>query len=319
MATSVSSIQSLDFEAHRRELTAFCYRMLGSSFDAEDAVQETLTRAWKAFDRFEGRSSVRTWLYRIASNVCFDMLRAANRRARPVDMGEPGTVDGPLGEPLASSMWVEPIPDARALASDDPAEQAVERDSIRLAFIAALQVLPARQRAALILKEVLALSAQEIAELLDTSVAAVNSALQRARATLADRGLEDTTVPEHSPDQELLARYMAAFESYDFDVLTEVVAEDARQSMPPYALWLQGRDDVFGWWTGPGAACRGSRLVPTRANGLPAFGQYKKAPDGTYFPWALQVVELEDGKIRDFTFFLEAERLFPLFGLPLSV
>src|SRR5690606_3388409 len=212
MATSVSSIQSLDFEAHRRELTAFCYRMLGSSFDAEDAVQETLTRAWKAFDRFEGRSSVRTWLYRIASNVCFDRRRAANRRARPVDRGEPGTVAGPRGEPLASSMWVEPIPDARALASDDPAEQAGERDSIRLAFIAALQVLPPRQRAALILKEVLALSAQEIAELLDTSVAAVNSALQRARATLADRGLEDTTVPEHSPDQELLARYMAAFE-----------------------------------------------------------------------------------------------------------
>lgn len=319
MTASVSSIRDLDFEAYRRELTGFCYRMLGSSFDAEDAVQETLTRAWKAFDRFEGRSSVRTWLYRIASNVCFDMLRAANRRARPVDLGDPSSPDAALGEPLAGSLWVEPIADDRILSSGDPADQAVERDSIRLAFIAALQVLPPRQRAVLILREVLSLSAQEIADLLETSVPSVNSALQRARATLAERNLDDSRVRDSSPDEGLLARYMAAFESYDLTALADVVAEDARQSMPPYAQWLQGRDAIFAFWVGPGAACRGSRLVPTRANGLPAFGQYRRAPDGTFYPWALQVLQFEDGKVTDLDFFLDTERLFPLFGLPTTV
>lgn len=307
----------LDFEQHRRELTGYCYRMLGSAFDAEDAVQETLTRAWRAFDRFEGRSSIRTWLYRIASNVCFDMLRASNRRARPMDMGEASSFDGPL-QPLPESAWIEPMPDGRVF-SLDPAETAVERDSVRLALVAALQHLPPRQRAVLILREVLAWSAKEVADLLDTTVPSVNSALQRARATLAERGLDDTDFSDRpSPaDEELLARYIDAFEAYDFDLLVDLVAEDATQSMPPFALWLRGRDDMFAFWQGPGAACRGSKLIPTWANGRPAFGQYKPSgPNGEYEPWAVQVLEIEDGRIVDMTFFLDTERLFPLFGLP---
>lgn len=311
---------TLDFEPYRRELTGYCYRMLGSAFDAEDAVQEAFTRAWRAFDRFEGRASVRTWLYKIASNVCFDMLRASNRRARPMDLNEPGTVDGPLGEPLAESHWIEPVPDDRVLApAGDPADQAVTRESIRLAFVATLQLLPPRQRAVLILRDVLAWRAKEVADLLGTSVQSVNSALQRARATLADRNLDDGEFPSRlaEPDPELLSRYLAAFESYDFDELTRLITEDATQSMPPYALWLRGRDEVFAWWTGPGAGCRNSRLIPIRANGRPAFGQYKPSgPNGEYEPWALQVIEVVDGRIVDLTFFLDTARLFPLFGLP---
>lgn len=311
---------TLDFEPYRRELTAYCYRMLGSAFDAEDAVQEAFTRAWRAFDRFEGRASVRTWLYKIASNVCFDMLRASNRRARPMDLNEPGTVDGPLGEPLAENHWIEPMPDDRVLTlAGDPADQAVTRESIRLAFVAALQLLPPRQRAVLILRDVLAWRAKEVADLLGTSVQSVNSALQRARATLADRNLDDGEISSRQaePDPVLLSRYLTAFESYDFDELTRLITEDATQSMPPYALWLRGRDDVFAWWTGPGAGCRNSRLIPTRANGRPAFGQYKPSgPNGEYEPWALQVIEVADGRIVDLTFFLDTARLFPLFGLP---
>lgn len=311
---------NLDFEPYRRELTGYCYRMLGSAFDAEDAVQEAFTRAWRAFDRFEGRASVRTWLYKIASNVCFDMLRASKRRARPMDLNEPGTVDGPLGEPLAERHWIEPMPDDRVLTpAGDPADQAVTRESIRLAFVAALQLLPPRQRAVLILRDVLAWRAKEVADLLGTSVQSVNSALQRARATLADRNLDDGEISSRraEPDPALLTRFLTAFESYDFDELTRLITEDATQSMPPYALWLRGRDDVFAWWTGPGAGCRNSRLIPTRANGRPAFGQYKPSgPNGEYEPWALQVIEVEDGHIVDLTFFLDTARLFPLFGLP---
>ncbi|MFP3914748.1 MAG: sigma-70 family RNA polymerase sigma factor [Actinomycetota bacterium] len=312
---------TLDFEQHRRELTGYCYRMLGSIFDAEDAVQETLTRAWKAYDRFEGRSTVRTWLYRIASNVCFDMLRASKRRARPVDVGEAWAVGGPIGEPVEHERWIEPVPDQIVLTSDgDPAERAVTHESIRLAFLAAVQYLPPRQRSVLILRDVLAWQAREVAELLDTSVAAVNSALQRARATLASHDLaadRDRGVPVSEPDAALLDRYMRAFESYDLESLTHVIAEDATQSMPPYALWLSGREDIFAWWTGPGADCRNSRLVPTRANGLPAFGQYRPSgPNGEHRPWSLQVLEFEGGRIAHMTFFLDTARLFPLFGLP---
>jgi RNA polymerase sigma-70 factor (ECF subfamily) len=318
--TASAQTVSFDFERYRPELTGYCYRMLGSAFDAEDAVQETLTRAWRGFDRFEGRSTVRTWLYRIASNVCFDMLRASQRRARPMDLGQAGTVEGPLGEPLADSLWVEPIPDDRVLnQAGDPADQAVTRESIRLAFVAALQFLPPRQRAVLILRDVLAWRAKEVADLLGTSVPSVNSALQRARATLAERNLDESDVPngESEPDADLLARYLQAFETYDFDSLTDLIAEDATQSMPPYALWLHGRDEVFAWWVGPGAGCRDSRLIPTRANGMPAFGQYKPSgPNGEHEPWALQVLEIANGRIEDMTFFLDTARLFPLFGLP---
>jgi RNA polymerase sigma-70 factor, ECF subfamily len=310
----------VQLEQHRQELTGYCYRMLGSGFEAEDAVQETLVRAWKSYDRFEGRSALRSWLYRIATNVCLDMLNGRERRARPMDLG-------PSREPVAENLhalpevtWIEPIPDGHIAPEGDPAEVAVARETIRLAFVAALQHLPPRQRAVLILCEVLRWKAAEVAELLETSVASVNSALQRARATLEANDLSATgTARTLDPaDAELLARYVDAFERYDMDALTSLIHEDATQSMPPFDLWLSGRDDILSWWVGPGAACRGSRVVPTvAANGAPAFGQYKPSESGDgYEPWALQVLEIVDGRVAEFTFFLDTERVFPLFGLP---
>jgi RNA polymerase sigma-70 factor (ECF subfamily) len=309
-------------EQHRVELTGYCYRMLGSAFEAEDAVQETFLRAWRGFDSFEGRAQLRSWLYRIATNVCLSMLGARQRRARPMDLGPAGPAEAALlGTPLPESAWIEPIPDGRAVPADaDPAEVAVARESIRLAFVAALQHLPPRQRAVLILREVLRWKASEVAELLDTSVASVNSALQRARATLAtsNDGPEDGPPAETLDDEKraLLARYVDAFERYDMESLTSLLKEDARWNMPPYALWLQTHDDIVRWCLGPGIGCRGSRLVPTVANGLPAFGQYKPAPGGGLEPWSLQVVETSGGRISGITFFLDTARIFPLFGLP---
>jgi RNA polymerase sigma-70 factor, ECF subfamily len=305
-------------EGYRRELTGYCYRMLGSPFDAEDAVQETFVRAWRSFDRFEGRSSLRSWLYRIATNVSLDMLNGRERRARPMDLG-------PAREPVAENLnalpevtWIEPIPDGRAVPEGDPAEIAIAHDTIRLAFVAALQHLPPRQRAVLILCEVLRWQASEVAELLETSVASVNSALQRARATLQATDLTtETPLSVEAADAELLERYIEAFERYDMDALTALIHEDATQSMPPYDMWLTGRDDIFRWWYGPGIGCQGSRMVPTvAANGAPAFGQYKPADEGGFEPWALQVLEVRDGKIVELTFFLDTARVFPLFGLP---
>jgi RNA polymerase sigma-70 factor (ECF subfamily) len=308
-------------EQHRGELTAYSYRMLGSPFEAEDAVQETFIRAWKGYDRFEGRAALRSWLYRIATNVCLDMLNGRERRARPMDLG-------PAREPVAANLntlpevtWIEPMPDSLVAAEEgDPADVAVARETIRLAFVAALQHLPPRQRAVLILCEVLRWKASEVAELLETSVASVNSALQRARATLETSNVSDVDTPASldEANRELLARYVEAFEAYDIDALTSLIHEDATQSMPPFDLWLSGRDDIFEWWFGPGIGCRGSRVIPTvTANGSPAFGQYKPSPTGDgYEPWALQVLELKDGRIAELTFFLGTETLFPLFGLP---
>ena len=307
-------------EQYRGELTSYCYRMLGSPFEAEDAVQETFIRAWRAYERFEGRAALRSWLYRIATNVCLDMLNGRQRRARPMDLG-------PAREPVESNLhmlpettWIEPIPDSLVAADGDPAEVTVAHDTIRLAFVAALQHLPARQRAVLILCEVLRWKASEVAELLETTVASVNSALQRARATLEAANISASGTPAtvDEADRELLQRYVDAFQRYDMDALTSLIREDASQSMPPYDLWLRGRDDIFGWWFGPGIGCRGSRVIPARgANGLPTFGQYKPSPSGDgYEPWALQVLELSGGRIAEFTFFLDTERLFPLFGLP---
>jgi RNA polymerase sigma-70 factor (ECF subfamily) len=303
-------------ERHRRELTAYCYRMLGSPFEAEDAVQETMIRAWRSLDRFEGRSALRSWLYRIATNVCLDMLSGRERRARPMDLG-------PAREPIAENLntlpevtWIQPVPDALV---GDPADAAVARETIRLAFVAALQHLPPRQRAALILCEVLRWQATEVAELLDTSVASANSALQRARATLSATDVSTTdAVPELSDDDHALLRlYVDAFERYDMDALTSLIREDATQSMPPFDLWLRGRDDIFTWWLGPGIGCAGSRVIPVgTANGSPAYGQYKPDPDGGYEPWAIQVVELSQGRISELTFFLDTDALFGLFGLP---
>jgi len=316
---AAAELESL-LESHRQELTGYCYRMLGSAFDAEDAVQETFVRAWRSFDRFEGRSSLRSWLYRIATNVSLDMLSGRERRARPMDLG-------PSREPVAENLnllpevtWIEPIPDGRVVPDGDPAEVAIAHDTIRLAFIAALQHLPPRQRAVLILCEVLRWQASEVAELLETSVASVNSALQRARATLDATDLTmDAPLSIEAADAELLERYVRAFERYDMEALTALIHEDATQSMPPYDMWLTGRDDIFRWWFGPGIGCQGSRVIPTiAANGAPAFGQYKPAEGGGYEPWALQVLEVRDGKIGELTFFLDTERVFPLFGLPLT-
>jgi len=315
--------QPADLEPYRRELTAYAYRMLGSAFEAEDAVQETLVRAWRNLERFEGRSSLRSWLYRIATNVCLDMLSSRQRRARPMDLGPAGVADiRLLGEPMAEVTWVEPMPDDRILPvggdlAADPAEVAVARESVRLAFVAALQRLPARQRAVLILREVLRWQASEVAELLGTSVASVNSALQRARATLARSSAESPIEEMDEAKRALLARYVEAFESYDMDRLTALLAEDATWNMPPYALWLQTHADIVGWCIGPGIGCKGSRLVATSANGMPAFGQYKPDPDnGGWAPWSIQVLETSGDRITGITFFLDTQRFFPLFGLP---
>ena len=310
-----------ELEQHRSELTAYCYRMLASPFEAEDAVQETMVRAWRGFDRFEGRAALRSWLYRIATNVCLDLLESRKRRALPMDLG-------PAREPVEANLntlpevtWIEPMPDSRVVPADgDPAEVAVARETIRLAFVAALQHLPPRQRAVLILCEVLRWKATEVAELLETSVASVNSALQRARATLeaSELDLADAPATVDEADAELLARYVDAFERYDMDALTSLIQEEATQSMPPFDLWLSGRDDILSWWVGPGAGCRGSRVIATTAaNGAPAFGQYKPSADGDGFePWALQVLEIVEGRIAGFTFFLDTESVFPLFDLP---
>jgi RNA polymerase sigma-70 factor (ECF subfamily) len=308
-AMATAAVAASDLEQYRRELTGYCYRMLGSAVDAEDAVQETMLRAWRSLDRFEGRSALKSWLYRIATNVCFDALNGREKRARPMDIGGPGE---PILENLAELpevTWITPLP--------TPEEAAEQRESLRLAFVAALQHLPPKQRAALILCEVLRWQAAEAAELLETSVASINSALQRARATLATA---DVGAPAEldAEARALLERYVAAFEAYDIDRLTALLHEDAIQSMPPFSLWLRGRDDIFTWWFGPGIACKGSKLLPAKeaANGLPAWGQYKPSPDGGYEPWALQVVEISDGRVAELTFFLDTKTLFPRFGLP---
>jgi RNA polymerase sigma-70 factor (ECF subfamily) len=316
-----TELTDASLEPFRGELTGYAYRMLGSAFEAEDAVQETLVRAWRALDRFEGRAALRSWLYRIATNVCLDMLSSRERRARPMDLGPALTADTALGPALPDGKWVEPAPDARVVPTGgDPAEVTVLRETIRLAFVAALQHLPPRQRAVLILREVLQWQASEVAELLETSVASVNSALQRARATLASKELDSTApaAPMDDDQRALLDRYVEAFESYDMDRLTSLLHQDASWNMPPYELWLQTHRDIRAWCLGPGIGCRGSRLVPTMANGSPAFGQYKPSPSGVgYEPWSLQVLEISEGRISGITFFLDTARMFPLFGLPL--
>jgi RNA polymerase sigma-70 factor, ECF subfamily len=308
---------------HRRELTGYCYRMLGSSFDAEDAVQETLVRAWRGLADFEGRSALRSWLYRIATNVCLDQLSGRQRRALPMDLsGNPyPPVEHSLAGRRPGTAWVEPVLDRQVLPEDgDPAERAVAKESIRLAFIAALQHLPPRQRAVLILREVLRWKADEVAQLLETTVASVNSALQRARATLAAAGGAPAPRPLDSDDRELLARYVDAFERYDIDAIVRLLHEDATQHMPPYEMWLRGAGDIGTWMLGPGSGCRGSVLLKAEANGAPAFAQYRPGDDGGREPWALHVLEVEDGRIIHITSFLDLDTgLFVRLGLPARV
>ena len=321
MTATPTTLAPEALDEFRRELTAYSYRMLGSAFEAEDAVQETLVRAWRAADSFEGRSSVRSWLYRIATNVCLDMLRGRERRARPMELGPCRPPDERyLVESRPEHAWVTPIADGRVVPDDgDPAEIAAARESVRLAFVTALQHLPAKQRAALILCEVLRWQAGEVAELLETSVPAVNSALQRARATLATANRESESQwraePVSEEQRELLSRYIEAFENYDISTLVTLLHDDAVQSMPPYAMWLQGAENIGAWMLGPGFGCKGSRLLPTIANGCPAFGQYRVDPEGGHKPWALQVLEISDGRISGFHAFLDTE-LFAAFGLP---
>jgi RNA polymerase sigma-70 factor (ECF subfamily) len=315
----------LELEQFRRELTGYCYRMLGSGFEAEDAVQEAMLRAWRNWEGFEGRSSVRSWLYRIATNVCIDMGRQVQRRARPMEMGPSSPpVESLLGPMLPEATWVTPVPDASiAPESGDPAEIAEYRESIRLAFVTALQHLPARQRAALILCEVLRWPVTEVAELLDTSPAAINSALQRARATLRSLPAEASGDQLGEAETALLERYVEAFEHYDIERLVTLLHDDAVQSMPPFAMWLKGAADIGRWMVQPGpSGCRGSRLLPISANGCPGFAQYRPDPAGGFAPWALQVLSISEGRIAEMSFFLallEPERLFSEFGLPLHL
>jgi RNA polymerase sigma-70 factor (ECF subfamily) len=310
-----------ELDQYRAELTAYCYRMLASPFEAEDAVQETFLRAFRGIERFEGRAAMKTWLHRIATNVCLDMLRGRKHRVRPMDLG-------PAREPIEANLnvptevtWLEPIPDTLIAPQPDPSEIAASRESVRLAFIAALQHLPPRQRAVLILCEVMQWSANEVAELLETSSASVNSALQRARATLKAAPMNEPAPAMDADQRALLKRYVEAFERYDLTLLTKVIREDAHQSMPPFVLWLSGRDDMFRWWFGVGIGCKGSRMLPAgTANGSPAYGQFKPSATGTgYEPWALQVIELTPTGVGEITFFLDTKRLFPLFGLPLRL
>jgi RNA polymerase sigma-70 factor, ECF subfamily len=309
-------------EQHRVELTGYCYRMLGSSFEAEDAVQETMVRAWRGFDRFEGRSALRSWLYRIATNVCLDMIQGRQRRALPMDLVSSSSGDSEAGPRLPESKWIQPIPDGRAVQpTEDPAELTATRETIRVAFIAALQHLPARQRAVLILREVLRWKASEVAELLDTSVVSVNSSLQRARSTLAASNVADSDVlmPEDDEQRELLARYVDAFERFDIDSLVALLHEDATMSMPPYELWLEGAGELRKWLLGAGSGCRGSRFEPVVANGSPAFAQWRAGgPDGGFDAWAIHVLRVSDGRISGIDFFVDPD-LFPLFGLPVRL
>jgi len=306
-------------DEYRAELLGYCYRMLGSLFDAEDAVQDTLVRAWRSLEGFEGRSALKTWLYRIATNVCLDVLSSTHRRVRPMDLTDAAwePIEASLAARRGEDTWLEPVLDRQVLpAPVDPADVAVGRDTIRLAFIAALQHLPARQRVVLILRDVLRWKADEVAGLLETTVASVNSALQRARATLDARGPQPGQAydPLDAEQQDLLARYLEAFESYDIERFVQLLHEDATQNMPPYEMWLQGRHNIVAWMLGPGAECEHSRLLPLRVNGAPGFAQYRWV-DGAHQPWAIQVLDVVDGRVQGISSFLD-NRLFAALGLP---
>jgi RNA polymerase sigma-70 factor (ECF subfamily) len=310
----------LELESHRRALTGYCYRMLGSGSEAEDAVQETMVRAWRSADRLQARAALKAWLYRIASNVCFDILQSAQRRALPMDLGPASAADAALGDVLPEHAWVQPIADARVVPTDgDPAAVADARETLRLAFVAALQHLPPKQRAVLILREVLRWQATEVAELLETTVPSVNSALQRARATLATLDLDTAAAPSTTDvgeQQELLARYVDAFERYDMTELVALLKEDATFTMPPFPLWITGPDAIEAFMTGTGAKCEGSRVLVVQANGGPGYAIYNPTEEpGVFTPWAVVVVETSGGQVSALHHFIFPE-LFAEFGLP---
>jgi RNA polymerase sigma-70 factor, ECF subfamily len=319
-AESTAADLEVLLEAHRRELLGYCYRMLGAGAEAEDAVQETMVRAWRAVDAFEHRSTLRAWLYRIAHHVCVDMHRSPQRRARPMDLGPSSAVsDAVLGDAASDSTWIRPIRDDRVLdLAADPADVVVGRESVRLAFVAALAYLPSRQRTAVILFDVLRWQASEVADLLQTTVASVNSALQRARATLGAHSREDLDPRLDEAHEALLQRYVAAFEAYDMTAMIQLLRDDVVLSMPPYRLWLQGAHDLLGWFVGPGIGCNGSRLLPVDVNGTAGYGSYRLTRPGLWQPFAIQVVEVTGGLISGHHNFLYPE-LFAELGLPMSL
>ena len=332
-----------ELESHRGVLIGLSYRMLGGLADAEDAVQETMVRAWRYADSYDGRASLRTWLCRIATRVCLDMAERRRRRLPVYDGaafdwstfdGSEAAVAAALGS-LPADTWVEPAPEGYlAGVTAGPERRTVLQEGVALAFVVAMQRLAPRQRAALILAEVLGFSAAEVAETLETTVPAVNSALQRARAELrAERGVEVDSAATLTDEQSaMLARFADAFERYDVEALVALLREDATMCMPPYTLWLEGPESVAAWMLGPGAGCRGSRVVPTWANGQPAWAQYRPAATGKpgvsgascdadaagrWTPWALVVpIPGADGRITALHFFLDTETLFPRFNLP---
>lgn len=315
--TNQRMLSPVELDRHRPNLTGHCYRMLGSVFDADDAVQETLVRAWRHQDRFEERAALGSWLYRIATNVCLDLLAERKRRARPIEEGPAGKVGDPLHQRPAEE-WLEPIPDDAVIAHDaDPHERLLLKERTRLAFVSALQHLPGKQRAALLLTEVVGCSAAEAAECLEMTLPALNSAVQRARAKLGN--LEERAAPLTATQTQLLERYVTTFEAFDLDGLTSLLHEDATLSMPPFCLWISGPEEIRKWLVGPGAGCRGSRLLPIEACGSPAFAQYRPHPGGGWAPWAIIVLELAGERITGWNAFLDTERLFPRFGLTLSL
>ena len=319
-----------DLETHRARLTGHCYRMLGGAAEAEDAVQETMVRAWRAIDGFESRAALGTWLHRIATNVCLDLLASDARRTRPYALGPAMSLDRPDVRERDATGWVEPIADALVLPGDaDPAGRALLKESVRLAFVAALQLLPPKQRAALLLTEVLGFSMQETADALETTQPAIQSALQRARETLSKnevRELDRLQAPLPPPKAALLDSFLHAFERYDVSAIADLLRADATQNMPPFVMWLDGRDDIATWMNGPGAGCRGSRLVPIELSGVRGFAQYRRSsearidgPADGHAAWALIAIDVEDDRITALTYFLDVERLFPRFGLPLTL
>ncbi len=318
-----------DLEEHRSVLTGHCYRMLGSVGDAEDAVQETMVRAWRAAERFEGRSAIKTWLHRIATNVCLDLLGERARRTRPYELGPAMSLDAPDERQLSHEHWVEPIADVQVVPPGaDPAERAMLKESVRLAFVAALQHLPPKQRAALLLTEVVGFTVPEVAQTLDTTTQSVQSALQRARETLSTKELDRLHAPLPPADASLLDGFLRAFERYDVGAIRDLLTADARQNMPPYAMWLSGADAIAAWMAGPGAGCRGSRLVPIEVSGAPGVAQYRRAsevprggPPGGHAAWAIVALDVDPalGRVTGLTYFLETERFFPRFRLPLEL
>jgi RNA polymerase sigma-70 factor, ECF subfamily len=316
MSPVTADIPAEQLEQYRRELTGYCYRMLGSIYDAEDAVQDTMLRAWRALATFEDRSGLRPWLYRIATNVCIDMLKGRSRRALAMDVAPVASGELRRGDPRPEATWIQPAPDSLILPPDgDPADRAVTRESVRLAFIAALQHLAPRQRAVLILRDVLHWRAAEVAALLDTSADAINSALRRARAALAAVDRDSVPSRPSAGDRETLAAYLDAFERHDVDALVGLLRVDAILEMPPFELWMQGADDIRRWLLAVDAFGQ-ELLTPVNANGSPAVAVYRPpAPGGQPTAFSIQVLDVVAGRISAIHVFLDPA-LFELFGLP---